>query len=133
MIPVEEGAVTVTSIGFGPGTIASAEHVTVNFDSVQRQVLPPDARENFTVEGRTIVTTIPNPLSLFRSSAMTWYVNTCCVATNRGTSIDSPTSTIECAKAEVARKKQASAAPLTLCFAPPSPGGRGTIIRTRPC
>ena len=47
------------------------EHVTVSFDSVQRQVLPPLAFTNLAVGGSTIVTTMPSPLSLFRSSATT--------------------------------------------------------------
>jgi hypothetical protein len=71
MMPVADGAVTVTSIGLGPGTTLSAEHVAVSFDSVQRHVLPPLALTNLTVGGRTIVTTMPSPLSLFRSSATT--------------------------------------------------------------
>ena len=103
-VAIVAGAVIVTSIGFGPGTIRSAAHVTVSFDSLQRNVLPPEAQTNLTAGGSTIVMTMPDPLSLFRSSAMTWYVNVCCVATKRGASIDMPTSTRVCAEAEAAMK-----------------------------
>ena len=70
-VPVVAGATTVISIGFGPGVICSAAQVTVSFDSVQRQSLLAETAENFTGGGNTVVITKPNPLSLFRSSAMT--------------------------------------------------------------
>src|SRR5579872_7064540 len=71
--PVCAGAVTVMSIGFGPGTISFALQVTVCFDCVQFHVSVFATLRNFTCDGSVIVTMTPEPLSLLKSSAMTRY------------------------------------------------------------
>src|SRR5690349_8208736 len=66
--PVCAGAVTVMSIGFGPGTISFALQVTVSFDCVQFHVSFFATPTKLTCDGSVIVTMTPEPVSLLKSS-----------------------------------------------------------------